>query len=307
MGGLALISADLVLVLGTAFNANVAYGAPPIFGTDQQVIQVDISPYAMGGNRRPSIALAGDVGMTAAALAEICAPPAGEGRAGWRDQARSLAEISLGQWDDQIERHRSAGPVRVHHGAMAREVARFAREACGGETTFVVDGGDVQAWGLAYCHAEGPGRLLTTTTALGTLGVGLPFSIAAAAARPDEAVFLISGDGSFGLSAMEVETCARHGLRVIVVISNNAGWGDVRHEQDALLGGRNVASELAWARYDRLGQALGAHGEHVTALEDLRPALERSLDSGGPAVVNVETDPGVLSNLLRSVGQMGLM
>jgi acetolactate synthase-1/2/3 large subunit len=308
-GGLALVSSDVVLVMGSAFNANVAYGAPPIFGSDQRVIQVDVSPEAMGGNRRPQLALLGDVGRTAEALTDARPEPAASNRAAreaWRGRARELAAASLERWNDQIERH-PAGRTLVHHGAMAREVVQFAREACGGDVTFVVDGGDAQAWGLAYAHAERPGALLTTTTALGTLGVGMPYALAAGVARPADPVFLITGDGSFGLSAMEVDTCVRHRLRVIAVVSNNAGWGDVRHEQDAMLGGRHVASELSSSRYDLLGQALGAHGEHVTSLDQLRPALGRALDSGRPAVINVETDPAVLSELLRSIGQMGLM
>jgi acetolactate synthase-1/2/3 large subunit len=100
----------------------------------------------------------------------------------------------------------------------------------------------------------------------------------------------------------------RHGLPIVVVVSNNAGWGDVSHEQDAWFGpGRRVASELARTRYDKLAESLGGHGEHVTRLEDLRPALARALDSGLPSVVNVETDPAVLSELLRNLGQLGMM
>jgi acetolactate synthase-1/2/3 large subunit len=71
--------------------------------------------------------------------------------------------------------------------------------------------------------------------------------------------------------------------------------------------GRRYASELADTRYDRLGEALGAHGEHVERLEDLRPALDRALAAGRPAVINVTTDSEVLSDLLRNVGDMGII
>ena len=135
---------------------------------------------------------------------------------------------------------------------------RSSTNGSAGNATFVADGGDALAWALAYFGAELPGRLLTTTTALGTLGVGMPFALAAQAARPDERVFLFTGDGSFGLSAMEVDTAVRHHLPVIVIVSNNAGWGDVRYEQDELFGaGRHIASNLPAVRYDRLAAALG--------------------------------------------------
>ncbi|MBV8301038.1 MAG: thiamine pyrophosphate-binding protein, partial [Candidatus Dormibacteraeota bacterium] len=207
--------------------------------------------------------------------------------------------------DQQVDGHTGAA---VHPGAVAREVAAVARDRFGGEVTFVADGGDALSWALAYFYAEKPGHLLTTTTALGTLGVGMPFALAAQAARPGEPVILFTGDGSFGLTAMEVDTAVRHGLPVVVVVSNNGGWGDVRHEQDMLFGeGRQVASRLAPVRYDLLAQALGGHGERVERLEELRPALDRSLDSGVCSVIDVQTDPAVLSELLRMVASLGLM
>jgi acetolactate synthase-1/2/3 large subunit len=136
----------------------------------------------------------------------------------------------------------------------------------------------------------------------------MPFALAAQAARPGEPVFLFTGDGSFGLSAMEVATAVRHQLPVIAIVSNNAGWGDVRYEQDELFGpGRHVASTLPGIRYDRLAEALGGHGERVERLEELAPALDRSIDSGVCSVIDVQTDPDVVSELLRMVAQLGLM
>jgi acetolactate synthase-1/2/3 large subunit len=303
-GGLAIPSADCVLILGSAFNANVMYGGPPLFGSDQTVIQVDIAAERVGGNRAPDMTVIGDCASVARDLRDAWgATP--EGREAWRDRARTLADASLEFWNRQVDEH--TGEF-IHAGAAAREVAAFVHERFRGAATFVADGGDALAWGLAYFGAELPGRLLTTTTALGTLGVGMPFALAAQAARPDEHVFLFTGDGAFGLTAMEVATAVRHDLPVIVIVSNNAGWGDVRYEQDELFGpGRHVASTLPDVRYDRLGAALGGHGERVERLEELRPALERSLESGVCSVIDVRTDPGVISELLRMVAQLGLM
>lgn len=303
-GGLAIPSADCVLILGSAFNANVMYGGPPLFGSDQTIIQVDIAPERVGGNRAADVTVIGDCASVVQDLHDAWgATPAG--RDEWLDRARSLAAASLGFWNRQVDEH--AGDL-IHAGAAARDLAAFVHERFGGAATFVADGGDALAWGLAYFGAELPGRLLTTTTALGTLGVGMPFALAAQAARPEERVFLFSGDGAFGLTAMEVATAVRHQLPVIVIVSNNAGWGDVRYEQDELFGpGRHVASTLPGVRYDRLAEALGGHGERVERLEELRPALERSLTSGVCSVIDVQTDPTVISELLRMVAQLGLM
>ncbi|MFN2583001.1 MAG: thiamine pyrophosphate-binding protein [Candidatus Dormibacteria bacterium] len=302
-GGLAIPSADCVLLLGSAFNANVMYGNAPLFGTDQRVIQVDIAAERLGGNRTPAIAVTGDAGSVVRDLQQ--AWRGGSDRSQWLEQARGYAAASLQFWDQQVDAHATE---LLHPGAVTREMARFARERFGGDVTFVADGGDALAWALAYFYAEKPGRLLTTTTALGTLGVGVPFAIAAKAARPDEPVFLFVGDGSYGLTAMEIDTAVRHDLPIVVIVSNNAGWGDVRHEQDQFFGaGHRVASELQRTRYDKLGEALGAHGEHVERLQELRPALQRAVDSNRCAVIDVTTDPAVLSELLRMVASIGLM
>jgi acetolactate synthase-1/2/3 large subunit len=302
-GGLAVVTADAVLVLGSAFNANLGYGRPPILTTEQRVIQVDLDAAAMGGNRRPDLAIAGDVALALRELTALWQAPPDRFDA-WTSEARRLAGLSWESWDRQVDGHEGE---QVHPGAAAREVARFARDVAGPSCTLVADGGDALTWGLAYLYAEGPGRFMATTTALGTLGVGLPFGLAAAAARSGEPVIVFTGDGAFGLTAMEVESAARQGLRLVVVVANNAGWGDVRHEQDIGYQGHRVACDLAAARYDLMAEALGGYGEHVTRLDQLRPALERSLAAGTAAVVNVETDPAVLSDLLRMVGQMSLM
>ena len=206
-------------------------------------------------------------------------------------------------WEKQVADHHGS---RIHPGALVREVAAFAREVCGDAVTLVADGGDTLTWALAYLYAEGPGRMLSTTTALGTLGVGLPFALAARLARPDEPVILIAGDGAFGLTAMELDSAVRHNLPVVVVVANNAGWGDVRHHQTEVFG-REIGSALRDTRYDLLAEALGGHGEDVRDLAELRPALQRAFDSGVAAVVNVETDPAVLSDLLRAMVGMGIM
>ena len=303
-GGLAIPSADCVLVLGSAFNANVMYGGPPLFGLDQTMVQVDIAAERVGGNRAADVVVIGDIASVVRDLAGAWgATPAG--REAWLTQARSLAAASVGFWDRQIDEHTGS---LIHAGAAAREVASWVRERFRGEATLVADGGDALAWALAYFDAELPGHLLSTTTALGTLGVGMPFALAAQVARPGEPVILFTGDGSFGLTAMEVDTAVRHGLPIVVIVSNNAAWGDVQHEQDEAFGpGRNVASSLPGARYDRLAEALGGHGERVERLDELRPALDRSIESGACSVIDVRTDPAVLSELLRMVSHLHLM
>jgi acetolactate synthase-1/2/3 large subunit len=124
---------------------------------------------------------------------------------------------------------------------------------------------------------------------LGTLGVGMPFAIAAQRAFPDRRVLIVYGDGSFGLNGFEYDTAVRFGLPIVGVVGNDAAWGQMMRPQAMLYGReRLVATRLASTRYDRVVEALGGHGEHVTKPGDIRPAIERALASGKPALVNVE-------------------
>jgi thiamine pyrophosphate-dependent acetolactate synthase large subunit-like protein len=110
---------------------------------------------------------------------------------------------------------------------------------------------------------------------------------------------------------MELDTAARHGLPVIVTVVNNGGWGDVRHEQRMFYGDEaDQGAVLSPMRYDLLAEAMGGHGERVTDQDQVRPALERALKAsqdGAPAVVDVLTDPDVMSDLMRNLTSLNLM
>jgi acetolactate synthase-1/2/3 large subunit len=303
-GGIALASADAALVLGSRFNANLVYGGLPLFPPGQRIAQVDIRPEHLGGLRKPEVGLAGDVRATLEVMTE--AWPEGPDRfTQWLGQAGQGVRISRQSWDEQCERPASG----LHPGWLAREVARFADEQ--GAGTFVSDGGDSVLWGIAFSKAHRPGTNLFIGSAMGTLGIGLPFAIAARATRPDEPVFCFTGDGAFGLSAIELDTAARHRLPVVVVVVNNGGWGDVRHEQRMSYGDEaDQGAVLSNMRYDLLAEAVGGHAERVSAQDELRPALERAIkatDQGVPSVVDCLTDPEVMSDLMKNLGGLNVM
>ena len=303
-GGIALASADVSLVLGSRFNANVVYGGLPLFAPDQKVIQGDVRPEHLGGLRRPEVSLAGDVAATLDALTDAWtgAPDAFDG---WRQRAREAAAASRDSWERECDR-----PARgIHPGWLARETAALARQQ--EASTFVSDGGDSVVWGIAMSTARRPGSNLFIGSALGTLGIGLPFGIGVKSARPGDPVFVFTGDGAFGLSAIELDTAARHRAGLVVVVVNNGGWGDVRHEQRMSYGDEgDHGAELSSMRYDLLAEAAGGHGERVTEHAEVRPALERALkasEEGVPALVDAVTDPDVMSDLMRNLGGLGVM
>ena len=124
----------------------------------------------------------------------------------------------------------------------------------------------------------------------------IPYGVAAALGQPGRQVVVVSGDGAFGINAMEIDTAVRHRIPVVVVISNNGGWtADAPWGTPLPKPGRH----LGFTRYDRVAMELGAHGEFVEKPAEVRPALERAFASGKPAVVNVITNPKARAQTVR--------
>jgi acetolactate synthase-1/2/3 large subunit len=159
----------------------------------------------------------------------------------------------------------------------------------GGQLCLVIDGGEFGQWARARLRPAAPRDLVNEPS--GTIGYALPFAVAAKLARPEATVVALAGDGAFGLYAMELETAARCGAPVLVVVGNDAAWGTERHLQLRRYGpGRDVATTLSGARYADVAAGLGAHAETVAEAAGLGPALARALQAvvdGRPAVVEV--------------------
>jgi enamine deaminase RidA (YjgF/YER057c/UK114 family) len=131
--------------------------------------------------------------------------------------------------------------------------------------------------------------------AFGCLGVGTPFAVSASIAHPDRRVLAVIGDGAFGFNAMEVETAVREGATPVIVIANNRAFNIERYDQLVHYGGRIIGTDLSDVAFDKLAQALGAHGERVEREEELRPALERAM-SAAPAVIDVAVTRDAVSS-----------
>jgi acetolactate synthase-1/2/3 large subunit len=122
--------------------------------------------------------------------------------------------------------------------------------------------------------------------------VGAPFAIAAKLLHPDRHVCVVQGDGAFGLNGMDFETAVRFDLPMVVVVGNDASWGQIAIPQRAMYGeDKSPATTLRPTRYDLVVKALGGEGEHVDDPAGLEPALERAFRSGKVYCVDVSIDP----------------
>ena len=301
-GALALPMADCVLVVGTRFDGNLLFGGEPLFPPEQLLVLVDRDPAAAASGRRPDHFVEGDAAISLDHLSRTW--PGGAMTNEWPVRAQAAVAASREYWRLQAESHRVPAGL-VHPASLARTLgAAFGRR----RLTVVADGGDILTWSLPFLEARLPGSLLTTSTTLGTVGVGLPYAIAAAIAHPERLTVLVTGDGALGLAAMELATAVRHHVRLLVLVANNGSWGDVRHYQLARLGPEGVvASIFGDLRFDRLATALGATGVRVTNEGDLRRAVRAGAQRDGVTLVDVATDPDAENWLMEAMGTLGIM
>ncbi|MEW6666896.1 MAG: thiamine pyrophosphate-binding protein [Thermodesulfobacteriota bacterium] len=284
----AFAEADVVVSVGTRFNWIVQFGRPPRFGKDIKVIRVDIDPTDMGHNRDVDVPIVGDA---RAVLDQLAAGAKGiidpDRYSAWVGKLRVL---DAGKRAEQ-EREMRTDNVPVHPLRLCKEVRDFIRR----DAILVVDGQEILNFARQSIPTFLPGHRLNSGT-FGCMGVGLPYGIGAKIAGPDKQVLVLHGDGSFGINAMEIDTAVRHRIAVVCVISNNGGWtADAPWAMPLPKPGRH----LGRTRYDRMARELGAHGEFVEKPQEIRPALERALASGKPAVVNVMTDDKARAQTVR--------
>jgi acetolactate synthase-1/2/3 large subunit len=130
----------------------------------------------------------------------------------------------------------------------------------------------------------------------GSLGGGIPYAMISKFLFPEKRVLLITGDGSIGFNFMEFERAITKKIPIVTVISNDLGWGMIRHSQEVRLGHaiENV-TELGRIDYHKYVEAMGGVGLLVEKPADIRPAFDEAFKSGKVACINVMTDPTVVS------------
>jgi acetolactate synthase-1/2/3 large subunit len=275
----ALKSCDVFMIAGVALDFRLRFGraAPP----DAKLVQLDVESQLIGQNRSAEAAVVGNIGLTFQMLLQVMKEESIQLDFGaWRDELRERETAIEATLESQLNSDESpVDPLR-----MCREIRDFIDE----DTILIGDGGDIVAQASKVipvmrenCWMD-PGPL-------GTLGVGMPFALAAKVACPEKKVLIIYGDGAFGLNGFEYDTAVRFDLPIVGILGNDAAWGQMLRPQTKLYGeDRVVATQLNYTRYDKIVEAMGGHGEYCERPEEIRPALERAFASGKPALINVK-------------------
>ncbi|MDV3125339.1 thiamine pyrophosphate-binding protein [Mycobacterium sp. 21AC1] len=275
--GRAMREADLVITLGRRLDFQLGYGSPAVFAPDARFLRIGTCFEELGENRRGDVEMHASTGSALAALAWAGAVPDAPDVAWIGDMQESNAK--------RVRRlaEKLSSPEPDADGRMSPNfVVGAVNDLLSDRSVAVADGGDI----LSFARVGLKPVDYLDCGALGCLGVGVPFAIAAALQRPDEPVVAVIGDGSFGFTAMEVDTAVRHRAKAVFVVVNNEAWNIERHDQVDRFDNNLVGVDLPGCRYDLLARSLGAHGERVEDAGELADALKRAMDNA-PAVVDV--------------------
>ena len=272
--GQAFREADVALVIGTRFNFIVSYGHAPRFAEDLKVIQIDTDQTEIGHNRPVDLGIVADAKV---ALRALTAEAKAVGVTGPSDWISRLQETDADRQQRSREMAESdADPI--HPLRVANELVNYVDR----DAIFSVDGMETLNYGRQWIPSYVEGARLNSGPN-GCMGVGIPFAMGAKVAAPDRQVVAFVGDGSFLMNVQEFDTLVRHDLPIVAVISNNGGWTGGSNETPGRQLGRTQ-------RYHDVVEALGGHGELVTKVDEIRPAIERAFASGKPSCVNVHVE-----------------
>jgi oxalyl-CoA decarboxylase len=281
-----LKDADVVMLIGARLNWLLSHGKGKTWGEpgSKKFIQIDIEPKEMDSNVEIVAPLVGDIGSCVSALLEGIdgkwpAPPAD-----WTGAVNAKKEENIAKMAPRLMKN--SAPMDFH-GALGalRTVVKERPDAI-----LVNEGANTLDLARGVIDMYKPRKRLDVGT-WGVMGIGMGYAVGAAI-ETGKPVLAVEGDSAFGFSGMEVETICRYKLPVCIVVFNNNGI--YRGTDVNPTGGPDVATTVFVkdARYEKLMEAFGGVGVHVTTPDELKRAVDQAMNSGQPTLINAAIDPG---------------
>jgi acetolactate synthase-1/2/3 large subunit len=273
--------ADLLLVVGAQLGEIVTRGYTLLDAPRprQTLVHTHPGPEELGRIYQPTLAInAGSPEVAAAlrALQPVAGPP-------WAEWTRSARESYLANL-----RHRPApGPLDV------AEVMATLRDRLPEDAVLTNGAGNFTVWAHRFYEFRRYRTQLAPVS--GAMGYGLPAALTAKLLHPGRVVVCIAGDGDFLMSGRELATAVQYELAVVVLVVNNGMYGTIRMHQERSFPGRVVGTDLVNPDFARFAESFGAYGEVVERTDAFAPALDRALEAGRPALLELRVDPEALT------------
>lgn len=272
--GWAIDRSDLLLSIGTRFSDRVATNTNR-FAPDARIIHIDVDAAEINKNMPADDFLVSDAKTFLSGILPY------------------IQETKHDAWRAQIEEWRvklDYKPKDAEDCLHPHQIVQICTELGGEDLIFTTDVGQHQMWTAQYCARSHPRQFLTSG-GLGTMGFGYGAAIGVKAAKPEQPVIHITGDGSFHMNLNELCTTVTYQIPVITVIMNNQVLGMVRQWQRMFYEDRFSSTTLERKTdYVKLAEAFGATGFRCTTPQELREALAKALAHKGPTVIDCVVD-----------------
>jgi acetolactate synthase-1/2/3 large subunit len=282
-----VVDADVILLVGNRTNQN-GTDSWKLLPRDAKYIHIDIDPMEIGRNYE-ALRLNGDAKLTLAALNAALA--------GQDLSRRTAARVSLEETiRDARQQHLTeiAGVTQSNVAPIRPE--RFMAELekqLADDHIIVADASFSSIWIANYLTASHNRRFITPRGQAG-LGWGFPLAMGARLGCPNRPVVCVVGDGGFGHVWSELETTKRHGIKVVVVVMNNAVLGYQKHAEDAGLGRHTNVCDFSPVDHAAIAEACGVKGIRLEHPQDIAGAIREAMAAEGSVVIDVIADPNAM-------------
>jgi acetolactate synthase-1/2/3 large subunit len=268
-----IMDADLIIALGARFDDRVT-GRLDAFASNAKVIHIDIDPSSISKNVKVHIPIVGDAKQVLKELAcEIKRAPVIE------------------DWLKHVEALKKKYPMGYKEKSkiLPQYVIQQIDEVTAGQAIVCTEVGQHQMWAAQWYNYSQP-RTFVSSGGLGTMGFGFPAAIGAKVGCPGKTVFNIAGDGSIQMNIQELATCIENKINVKVAILNNGYLGMVRQWQELFFNRRYSYTPITSPDFVKLAESYGAVGIRVTSKEDVKPALQRALETDNTVFIDFHVE-----------------
>ena len=275
--------ADLILLAGGRLSEmpSQSYELLDIPGDGSRLVHVHPGTEELNRVYRAGLGIAANPAAFAAAAASLPTP----NQVNWAGVA-SEAHADYIAWSNPRP-VKTAGDVQMA-GVMEHLVSVLPADA-----VFCNGAGNYATWVHRFWPFRAFGTQLAPTS--GSMGYGLPASVAAKALMPERTVLAFAGDGCFMMNGQEFATAIQYDLPIIVVVVDNGMYGTIRMHQEREYPGRISATALTNPDFAALARAYGGHGETVRKTAEFAAALERAQASGKPSIIHCLIDPEAIT------------
>ena len=261
--------ADVIVAVGARFDDRVTNNVKK-FCPNATIVHIDIDPATISKIINSHIPIVGDVKAVLTEMLDAI-----------KEGDKQLDQPALLDWWSQINEWRKRHGLRydtsTEHGMKPQYVVETLYKLTEGKAIITSDVGQHQMFAALYYKYDEPRQWLNSG-GLGTMGVGLPYAMAAKLVEPKRDVVCITGEGSIQMNIQELSTCFQYDLPVKILNINNAQLGMVKQWQDMLYEGRHSHSYMeSLPDFVKLAESYGHKGVKITDPDKLEEQLAEAL------------------------------